>query len=167
MPPGNAASSLSENSMELESLCAMPFLAIVRRGAVFVLCPKCWNEMKATPTNCPNCGTAVDVHSRAYEHRLITALAHADPERRARICWVLGSRGDRSATPALVELLHDPDILVRVAALRGLGEIGDPSATTAVEKATTNKHVVVRTVAKDILRILIEAAPAESHHGTA
>jgi len=122
---------------------------------MFVLCPKCWNELKSAPTECPNCGTSVDLYSRDYERRLVAALPRSNAERRAQICWVLGSRGKRSAVPALIQLIHDPDMLVRIAALRGLGEIGDESAAPEVEKATaSDKPLAVRTVARNVLKML-------------
>jgi len=128
---------------------------------MFVLCPKCWNELKSLPADCPHCGTSVDLFSPKYERRLLAALTHANPERRAQICWVLGSIDARNAVHTLVELLHDPDVFVRVAALRGLGEIGDPCAFTAVEKATVTQNLVVRTVARNVLKTL--EPPAGKH----
>jgi hypothetical protein len=91
------------------------------------------------------------------ERRLISVLRGADAETRAQICWVLGSRRKRSAVPTLIELLRDPDVLVRVAALRGLGEIGDGSSVNAVERLTASKDTVVQTVATSVLKRLIHA----------
>jgi HEAT repeat protein len=124
---------------------------------MFVMCPHCCHELEITPAVCEKCGTHVDLYSREYERRLISLLPRADAETWARICWVLGSRRKRSALPTLIDLLRDLDILVRVAALRGLGEIGDASAVNAVERLTAGKDAVVQTVAKNVLNILIHA----------
>jgi HEAT repeat protein len=124
---------------------------------MFVICPVCWLELKTTPAVCEKCGTHVDLYSREYERRLISALRGADGETRAQICWVLGSRRKRSAVSTLVELLHDPDVLVRVAALRGLGEIGDASSVNAVERLTLSKDTVIQAVATKVLKLLIHA----------
>jgi HEAT repeat protein len=126
---------------------------------MLILCPSCWNELKSTPTTCPKCGTHVDFYSREYEHRLVSMLAHSDAELRAQICWALGSRRKRSSVPVLIELLRDPDVVVQVAALRGLGEIGDRSAASAVEKLTTSDDTVVKAVADKVLRMLSPTTP--------
>jgi HEAT repeat protein len=119
-----------------------------------VLCPKCWSELRATPATCPSCGSKVDLYSRDYERRMVGAVAHASAERRAQICWLLGMRGKRSAVPALVQLLADPDTLVRVAALRALGEIGDDSAVPDIEKVMAGGNPAIRTVARQVLELL-------------
>jgi HEAT repeat protein len=131
---------------------------------MFVLCPKCWYELKAAPVACPNCGTRVDLYSREYEHQLVAALPRSGAERRAQICGVLGSRGKRSAVPALVGVLRDPDVFVRVAALRALAEIGDRSAVHAVEKLAGDENLAVRTVAKNVLKILGGAEATGAGH---
>jgi HEAT repeat protein len=124
---------------------------------MFVICPVCWRELETTPAVCEKCGTHVDLYSYEYERRLISALRGADGETRAQICWVLGSRRKRSAVSTLIELLHDPDVLVRVAALRGLGEIGDASSVNAVERLTLSKDTVIQAVATKVLKLLIHA----------
>jgi HEAT repeat protein len=124
---------------------------------MFVICLDCGHELKATPAVCEKCGALVDLYSCEYERQLISALASADADTRAQICLVLGSRRKRSAIPTLIELLHDPDVLVRLAALRGLGEIGDASAVNAVEQLTDSKETIVQTVAKNVLKMLIHA----------
>jgi hypothetical protein len=130
---------------------------------MFVLCPKCWNELKSTPASCPNCGSSVDLYSREYERRLIAVLPRSGAERRAQICWVLASRGKRSAVPVLIGLLHDPDILVRVAALRGLGEIGDESTVPELERAAASESLAVRNVAKQVLNVFGVSAAGTDH----
>jgi HEAT repeat protein len=122
-----------------------------------VVCPHCWHELETTPAVCEKCGAHVDLFSGEYERRLVSLLSRADAETRAQICWVLGSSRKRSAVPKLIELLRDPDVLVRVAALRGLGEIGDASALNVVERLTTSKDTVVQAVAKHVLKMLLHA----------
>jgi HEAT repeat protein len=123
-------------------------------SSMFVLCPKCWREVQTAPRACPNCGTPVDVYSREYERRLVAALARSKADRRAKICRVLGYRSQESTVPELLEMLHDPDILVQVGALRALGELGDQSVVPAVEKAASGGNLFVRTVAKQVLDVL-------------
>ena len=133
---------------------------------MFVLCPKCWNELKTTNTDCPHCGTTVDLSSPKYQRRLLAGLSHANAERRSQICQVLSFIGDRGAVQALIELLHDPDIFVRVAALRALGEIGDPSSVAAVEKVTLSQNLVVRTVAAAVLKMLVGTSARQNDRET-
>jgi HEAT repeat protein len=133
---------------------------------MFLLCPKCWSELKFGNTDCPLCGMHVDLPSPKYQRRLLAALAHASPERRSQICQVLGSIGDRGAVPGLIELLHDPDIFVRVAALRALGEIGEPSSVAAVEKLTLCQNLIIRAVATAVLKMLIGTESAQSNRHT-
>lgn len=127
---------------------------------MFVLCPKCWRELEGTRTVCEKCGTRVDFYSRTYERQLLSILSGADPETRAQICWVLGSRRKKSGLGPLLKLLRDPDVLVRIAALRGLSEIGDPSAVDAVKELTNSDDSIVQTVARNVLKMLtaVEAA---------
>lgn len=122
---------------------------------MFLLCPKCWSELKTGNTDCPVCGVHVDLTSPKYQRRLLAALARASAERRSQICQVLSSIGDREAVQGLIELLHDPDIFVRVAALHALGEIGDQSSVAAVEKLTLSQNLIIRAVATAVLKMLI------------
>jgi HEAT repeat protein len=131
---------------------------------MFLPCPKCWYELKTSPTECPNRGTAVDLYAREYARKLVAAIPRSSAERRAKICWVLGFRGKRSSVLALVQLLHDPDVRVRVAALRALGEIGDESAINAVEKATVSEHQAVSTVARQVLNMLLDVSSVATAH---
>lgn len=136
---------------------------VTRQGVMVILCPKCWSELKATLTVCPNCGAMVDLYSRDYERFLVFVLRHSDAQRRAQICWILGCRGKCSSTPTLVELLHDPEVPVREAAIRAIGEIGDRSAAAAVEKLTTNENDGVRTTARYVLKILMGNGAGPQH----
>jgi HEAT repeat protein len=121
---------------------------------MYAICPICWQELKGSPSVCPICGKTVDSYSREYEKQLISSIARAPADSRAKICFALGERRKRSAVPTLAAMLRDPDMLVRVAALRGLEEIGDGTALAAVEKAINSENEVVRTVARNVLKSL-------------
>jgi HEAT repeat protein len=120
-----------------------------------ILCPACWSETEATIVVCRNCGATVDLYSAAYERQLAAELDHCDVKRREKICWTLGYRGRRSAIPVLVELIHDPDLLVCEAAVRSMGEIGDPSAADAVKQIVTSENDSLRSAARYVLRTLL------------
>jgi HEAT repeat protein len=66
----------------------------------------------------------------------------------------LGHRAKRGAVPALIELPHDPEILVRFAAMRALGEIGDDSAVKAIESVACHDQPGVRQIAPIALAML-------------
>ena len=124
---------------------------------MFVICPECWGGLTENPAVCKKCGARIDLYSPDYERRLLSMLPSADPETRAQICWMLGSRRKTSGLSPLLELLRDPDVTVRIAALRGLGEIGDRSAIDAVRELTKSENVIVQTVARNVLKILTAA----------
>lgn len=67
---------------------------------------------------------------------LISALA--DPEVSAGAAWALGEVGDPRAGAALMELLDDSDLNVRVAAARALGGVGDVSAVPLLQELATD-----------------------------
>jgi len=120
-----------------------------------ILCPACWNETEATHIVCGSCGTTIDLYSLEYERRLVAELKRCSPERRVRICEALGCRGKRSAVPALIELLRDPEVSVCEAAIRGLGEIGDSSSADAVKKMLAHDNGSIRGSARYVLRSLL------------
>jgi len=120
-----------------------------------ILCPNCWHELNDSLAVCPGCDSTVDLYSRDYEHRLIAALSRSEAARRAHICLILGLRAKRTSVPALLESLHDPEIIVRTAALRSLGEIGDRSAIPGIEELTNSEHEMLRAVANRVLKTLV------------
>jgi len=125
---------------------------------MLILCPKCWSEIDATHVVCDKCGAMVDLYSRNYEQQLTNVLAQSDARRRAQICCILGCRGKTSASPVLVDLLHDPDVEVCEAAIRALGEIGDASAAEAVKPMLMSENDDLRSAARYVLRTLTGAA---------
>jgi HEAT repeat protein len=123
-----------------------------------ILCPKCWSEIEATRVVCEKCGAMVDLYSRNYEGQLLAVLRESEAPRRAQICRILGCRGKNTAIPALVELLHDPDVAVCEAAVRALGEIGDASAAVAVKPMLNSQNEDLRSAARYVLRTLTGTA---------
>ena len=119
---------------------------------MLAFCTRCWSEMYAKDTVCPHCGARVDDDRRSFEQKLMAGLEHPLPETRSRICWILGQKRATWAVPHLIEMLRDGDLFVRVAALRALGEIGDPSAESALEMAAQDEKPLVRVVAHGALQ---------------
>jgi hypothetical protein len=66
---------------------------------------------------------------------LVAMLAGDDPLLVAEAAIALGAPGNDPAVAPLVELLASPEERVRMAAIRGLGGIGTPSAQAALAKA--------------------------------
>ena len=120
-----------------------------------ILCPACWNETEATHIVCGSCGATIDLYSLEYERLLVNELKRSSPERRIQICATLGCRGKRSAVPALIELLQDPEVSVCEAAIRSLGEIGDSSSAAAVKKMLAHDDESIRGSARYVLRSLL------------
>ena len=118
---------------------------------MLAFCTRCWSGMRTEDIVCPGCGARVDDDPRSFEQKLIAALAHPLPETRSRICWLLGQKRAAWAIPHLLKMLGDADLFVRVAALRALGEIGDPSAESALQAASKDDKPLVRVVAQGAL----------------
>lgn len=121
---------------------------------MLAFCPNCWNGINSSPMTCRNCGTHVDVYSHEYERELVSLLGRSSAEKRAEICLVLGHREKRSAIPHLIDMLTDPDALVRIAALGALGKIGDSSAVPALKKVAANDDTAIRTFATQVITTL-------------
>ncbi len=66
---------------------------------------------------------------------LYAGSKHDDPRIRRYLSMVLGTLGDRRATPLLLDGLSDRDTDNRLYALMALGELRDPAATPAVAAA--------------------------------
>jgi HEAT repeat protein len=121
---------------------------------MMAFCPDCWSGIENNPATCRKCGARIDIYSHEFEQRLVSLLPHSHAERRAEICLVLGQREKRSAVPHLVEVLADPEPLVRVAALRALSQIGDRSAVPAIQKVAERDNSAIRSFAKQVLSTL-------------
>jgi HEAT repeat protein len=70
-----------------------------------------------------------------------------DPRIRRYLSMVLGTLGDRRATPQLLEGLNDRDVDNRIYALLALGELKDPASIPAVTKAASDPDKDVRKTA--------------------
>ena len=72
---------------------------------------------------------------KAATKRFAAALPKLAPEAQVGLLDALADRGDREARPAAVAMLKSEDVLVRAAALRALGALGNASdAATLVAK---------------------------------
>jgi len=70
-----------------------------------------------------------------------------DPRIRQYLSMVLGTIGDRRATPVLLESLRDQQTETRIYALLALGELKDPAAVPAMIEATRDGDKDVRKTA--------------------
>jgi HEAT repeat protein len=118
---------------------------------MLAFCTRCWSEMSSKDDVCAHCGARVDDDPRSFEQKLIAALEHPLPETRSRICWILGQKRATWAVPRLIRMVNDSDLFVRVAALRALGDIGDPSAEAVLQATCRDEKPLVRMVAQGAL----------------
>lgn len=98
-------------------------------------CPGCWCTVEETAQLCPHCGADMPRldESRNYESRLISALAHTEPQTAVRVAHILGDLRSRHAVPDLLAIANGPrDIYLRMAAVEALGRIGDRRALPAL-----------------------------------
>jgi HEAT repeat protein len=72
---------------------------------------------------------------------------HDDPRIRRYLSMVLGSLGDRRATPLLVDALNEPDVETRIYALLALADLHDPASVPRVIAATNDPEKDVRKTA--------------------
>ena len=76
---------------------------------------------------------------------------------------VAGLSGDKRASREfLLRWVNDPRSSVQIAALRGLGSLGDPQALAAVEAFTTSSESRIASAAKDAVTAINERRPLKS-----
>ncbi|HEX7190822.1 MAG TPA: HEAT repeat domain-containing protein [Thermoanaerobaculia bacterium] len=78
---------------------------------------------------------------------LYVGAKHDDPRIRRYLSMVLGSLGDRKATPLLVDALSEKDVDTRIYALLALADLRDPAAVPAVMTASHDDDKDVRKTA--------------------
>jgi HEAT repeat protein len=78
---------------------------------------------------------------------LYTNSKSDDPRIRRYLGMVLGTLGDRRATPLLTEGLNDRDVDNRIFALMALGELHDPAAIPSIVKTLSDDDKDVRATA--------------------
>lgn len=95
------------------------------------------------------------------DHSTVIRVLHQGRDFRARVraALALGSTGDRSVTPHLVQALEDSSPAVRAAAATALGRLGDPDAAAPLRGLMSDRQRVVRNEARRALRRLDAAAP--------
>src|SRR5437867_7637944 len=72
---------------------------------------------------------------------------HDDPRIRRYLSMVLGTLGDRRATPLLLDGLNDRDVDNRIYVLMALGELKDPASISRIVEAATDPDKDVRKTA--------------------
>ena len=84
------------------------------------------------------------------EHDVATLYANSktdDPRIRRYLGMVLGTLGDRRATPLLLDGLNDRDVDNRIYALLALGELHDPASVPRIAQAVSDDDKDVRATA--------------------
>ena len=90
---------------------------------------------------------------------------HDDPRIRRYLSMVLGTLGDRRATPLLLDGLNDPDVDNRLYVLLALGQLRDPAAVPRIIQATNDDERDIRKAAYYVLGEIRDprAGPALVH----
>lgn len=84
----------------------------------------------------------------------LAALHHWDAARRAAACAEVAATGEHGVLGYLVALLQDPEIPVRVAAVRAIAVLGDPRGVRALGRALLEEAEAVRDAARQAVPIL-------------
>jgi HEAT repeat protein len=90
---------------------------------------------------------------------------HDDPRIRRYLSMVLGTLGDRRATPLLIDGLNDADVDNRLFVLMALGQLRDPAAVPRIIQATNDDERDIRKTAYYVLGEIRDprAVPALVH----
>jgi HEAT repeat protein len=92
----------------------------------------------------------------------VADLSSTDPQTRLRAVAVLGAMGGLVASDALMTMVSDPDVRVRMQAVGLLGDIGDRRVVKVLKRVFTSDPVhEVAAAAEDSLRALGALPPAE------
>lgn len=124
-------------------------------------CPGCWRDFAKDVARCPHCGLDIpDFWGRKdLVEKLIHALHHPEPSTPIRAAWMLGQIKDSRAVPALIALVRETgDVYIARAAVRALGEIGNPEARAFLSTLTDHPAKMIRDEAQVALypdRVLV------------
>jgi HEAT repeat protein len=108
--------------------------------------------MQAEADVCSRCGARASADARTFDEKLVSALKHPLSSVRARICWVMGHRGDKESVPHLRRIMRqDEDLFVRLAAISALGELGGEDTVEALEEAASLEEGAIAGAARSAL----------------
>lgn len=120
---------------------------------MIVFCTHCWKETTSDRKTCPYCGNNLELDSRSFESKLVSALDHPLPETRIRICWLIGRNHiDMAAKKLMVMSQSDPDMFVRRAAVEGLSHLSSPEIGQFLECLLAENNAWLRRSVEEALR---------------
>lgn len=121
-------------------------------------CDQCWALNDVQARRCVHCDADLTADRGDMVDRMIRALRHPLPDRRAFAAEWLGRAGDDRAVSALCRVADAPeaqddlDLLPPVA--EALGRLGRPSATGALRRLARHPFLAVRAAAAKALAAL-------------
>jgi len=120
---------------------------------MIVFCTHCWKETTSDKRTCPHCGANLELDSRSFESKLVSALDHPLPETRARICWLIGRNKIDAAAKRLMWVSQDDhDMFVRRAAVEALGHLSFPGIEQFLMFLLTKDNAWLNHSIQDALR---------------
>ena len=117
-------------------------------------CPNCWESFRQNVDRCPVCDG--DLHRawdmKDYVDKIIAALRHPVHETVIHAAWILGQRRESRGVEALANLVRSTeDIYIALAAVKALGDIGNPEARAFLKTISTHSKRLVRETVNAIL----------------
>lgn len=95
---------------------------------------------------------------------LLSELRNEEPEFRYEAATACGELEDEEPVPALIELTHDSDIEVCLAALQALGKIGSPAAKKCIEQYLESSNQAIREAAEEAAGYIDASDDLMSYH---
>jgi len=86
---------------------------------------------------------------------LLIELDNTDAEVCYEAAGACGQLGDETAVPALIGLVSDPDIDVRMVAIQALGKVGGAKAKECLQRCSNNTSEAIRETARQALKELM------------
>jgi HEAT repeat protein len=96
-----------------------------------------------------------EVKGEAATKRFADLLPKLPPDARAGLIDALGSRGDKTARPAVLEMLKTPDEQVRIASIRALGFLGEAADVPLLVQPLAEGSEAKKTSAQRSLELLL------------
>jgi len=119
-------------------------------------CPKCWQELAETATECPACGFDIQEFwsSKDYFDKLVLALKHSEPNSQINAAWTLGKLKDARAVDPLINLVKNTkNDSVAKAAVRALADINTEKARQFLSTLVDHPVKIIRDEVMTILAV--------------